>query len=41
MAVYQISRIQVRRGQIADQAMPQLASGEFGWAVDHQRLFYR
>jgi hypothetical protein len=39
MAVYQISRIQVRRGQIADQAMPQLASGEFGWAVDHQRLF--
>ena len=39
MSVYQISRIQVRRGQIADQAIPQLASGEFAWAVDHQKLF--
>jgi hypothetical protein len=39
MAVIQISRIQVRRGAISDQALPQLASGEFGWAVDTQQLF--
>jgi Major tropism determinant N-terminal domain len=39
MAVIQISKIQVRRGAIGDQALPQLASGEFGWAVDTQQLF--
>ena len=39
MAVIQISKIQVRRGAISDQALPQLASGEFGWAVDTQQLF--
>ena len=40
MAVVQISRIQVRRGQ-ANQGsgIPQLAGGEFGWAVDTQELF--
>jgi hypothetical protein len=37
MAIVQISKIQVRSGNIAD--LPQLAVGEFGWAVDEQRLF--
>lgn len=40
MAVVSISRIQVRRGQKnAGSGLPQLASGEFGWAVDTQELF--
>jgi len=40
VAVVQISRIQVRRGQ-ANQGtgIPQLASGELGWAVDTQELY--
>ena len=40
MAVYQIARIQVRRGKV-DQtgAPPQLASGELAWAIDSQELF--
>lgn len=40
MAVVQISRIQVRRGQ-ANQGsgVPQLASGELGWAVDTRELY--
>ena len=37
MAVVQISKIQVRRG-LAD-ALPQLASGEMGWAIDDQALY--
>lgn len=40
MAVVQISRIQVRRGQKNQgTGLPQLASGEFGWAVDTQELY--
>lgn len=40
MAVVQISKIQVRRGrENSDSGIPQLASGELGWAVDTQRLF--
>ena len=39
MAVIQISKIQIRRGQTAEQGMPQLASGEMGWSIDEQRLF--
>ena len=40
MAVVQISRIQVRRGKRNQgSGLPQLASGEFGWAVDTQELF--
>lgn len=40
MAVVQISRIQVRRGQKnTGTGVPQLASGEFGWAVDARELF--
>lgn len=40
MAVVQISRIQVRRGKAeAGTGVPQLASGEFGWAVDTRELY--
>ena len=40
MAVVQISKIQVRRGRkLAGTSLPQLASGEFGWAVDSQELY--
>jgi len=37
MSIVQISRIQVRTGNIAD--LPQLADGEFGWADDTKQLF--
>ena len=40
MAVVQISRIQIRRGQAnGGTGLPQLASGEFAWAVDTQELY--
>lgn len=40
MAVVQISRIQVRRGQKNQgSGLPQLASGEIGWAIDTRELF--
>ena len=39
MAVVQISRIQIRRGQKTQSGLPQLASGELGWAVDAQELY--
>ena len=39
MAVIQISRIQIRRGQVGQDGLPQLASGEMGWAIDQQELF--
>lgn len=39
MAVVQISRIQVRRGQKNTTGIPQLASGELAWAVDTQQLY--
>lgn len=40
MAVVQISRIQVRRGRAnSGTSLPQLASGEMGWAVDTQELY--
>ena len=40
MAVVSISRIQIRRGKKnTGTGLPQLASGEFGWAVDTQELF--
>ena len=38
MAVVQISRIQVRRGK-GTSGIPQLAGGEFGWAVDNRALY--
>ena len=38
MAVVQISRIQVRRGK-GTNGIPELAGGEFGWAVDNRALY--
>jgi len=37
MPIVQISRIQHRRGKKTD--LPQLASGELGWAIDTQKLY--
>ena len=40
MAVVQISKIQVRRGQKnSSSGIPQLSSAEFAWAVDSQELY--
>lgn len=40
MAVVQISRIQIRRGQEnTGTGLPQLASGEMAWAIDTQSLY--
>jgi len=40
VAVVQISKIQVRRGQENQgSGVPQLASGELGWAIDTQALY--
>ncbi len=40
MAIVSISRIQIRRGQKnTGSGIPQLAGGEFGWAVDTQELY--
>lgn len=39
MAIFQISKIQVRRGQTSQTGVPQLSSGEFGWSIDTQELY--
>jgi hypothetical protein len=40
VAVVQISKIQVRRGQKnSNSGIPQLSSAEFAWAIDSQELF--
>ena len=39
MAVVEISRIQVRRGQENQTGVPVLAGGEFGWAADTEHLY--
>lgn len=40
MAIVQLSRIQHRRGRkLTGTGIPQLASGELGWAIDSQELF--
>lgn len=39
MAVVEISRIQVRRGQENQTGVPVLESGEFGWASDTENLY--
>lgn len=40
MAVIQISKIQVRRGQKnSNSGIPQLSSAEFAWAIDTQELY--
>lgn len=38
MAVIEIARIQVRRGQENQTGIPKLAGGEFAWAADTERL---
>lgn len=39
MAVIEIAKIQVRRGQESTTGVPQLDPGEFGWAEDTQNLY--
>jgi hypothetical protein len=39
MAVIEIAKIQVRRGQELQTGIPQLDPGELGWAEDTQRLY--
>jgi len=39
MAVVEIAKIQVRRGQELQTGMPSLDGGEFGWAEDTQHLY--
>ncbi|SVA58987.1 uncharacterized protein METZ01_LOCUS111841, partial [marine metagenome] len=40
VAIVQISRIQIRRGQkLTGSGVPQLAGGELGWAVDTRELY--
>tara|TARA_B110000503_G_scaffold52081_1_gene83833 strand:+ start:1765 stop:3660 length:1896 start_codon:yes stop_codon:yes gene_type:complete len=40
VAIVQISKIQIRRGQKNQgSGLPQLASGEMGWAIDTQELY--
>ena len=39
MAVIEIAKIQVRRGQERETGVPQLDAGEFGWAEDTQNLY--
>lgn len=39
MAVIEISKIQVRRGQENQTGIPTLAGGEFGWAADTENLY--
>ena len=39
MAVVEISKIQVRRGQENQTGIPALAGGEFGWAADTENLY--
>jgi hypothetical protein len=40
VAVVQISKIQIRRGQKnSGSGLPQLASGELGWAIDSRELY--
>ena len=40
MAVVQISKIQLRRGKKSTgTGLPQLSSGEMGWAIDSQELY--
>jgi hypothetical protein len=39
MAVIEIAKIQVRRGQELQTGIPQLEAGEFGWAEDTEHLY--
>ena len=39
MAVIEIAKIQVRRGQENQTGVPPLAGGEFAWATDNENLY--
>ena len=39
MAVFEVAKIQVRRGQEGTTGIPQLSPGEFAWAEDTQHLY--
>lgn len=39
MAIIEVAKIQVRRGQAGQTGLPLLDAGEFGWATDQQRLY--
>ena len=39
MAVVEIAKIQVRRGQENQTGVPRLAGGEFAWATDTEKLY--
>lgn len=39
MAVLQISKIQVRRGQESQTGIPTLSAGELAWAIDTQKVY--
>jgi hypothetical protein len=39
MAIIQVSKVQVRRGQELQTGIPQLDPGEFGWAEDTEHLY--
>lgn len=39
MAILEVAKIQVRRGQEGQTGIPQLAAGEFGWAEDTEHLY--
>jgi len=39
MAILEIAKIQIRRGQENQTGIPQLAPGEFGWAEDTEHLY--
>ncbi len=39
MAIVEVARIQVRRGQENQTGIPQLAGGEFAWAADTEKLY--
>jgi len=39
VAVIQISKVQIRRGQTLQTGFPQLSSGELGWSIDTQELY--
>ena len=39
MAILEIAKIQIRRGQENQTGIPQLDAGEFGWAEDTEHLW--
>ena len=39
MAIIEVAKIQVRRGQELQTGIPRLDPGEFGWAEDTEHLY--